>query len=476
MTTFNFELNNKPNKTGLYNIQIRITQNKRHKRIKTSVYVKSRNDFNAIAKNENWVRKSEPLQAKYNAILKDELQQAKDTYQELKNENQASLENIKNRIVSSETSDSFLEFAKERTLQIYNEGSYRNYKKYNGFINKLEEFLKTTNKTDVLFVEITPEFIYRFDSYLKSLENSRRKGSMLHPNSIAKIFDIFKALINLHFRLHRLNPNASPFTGFSGGKTIPTTKQKLSIAEIQKLADLDLPADTPIWHSRNCFMFSFYFAGIRAADVLQMRWSNITSDGRLVYTMDKSDKIRDLNIHDKALELLRLYYRGDSKQTDYIFPFLDSKADYAKATSKQMISTLPPEMVVKLLDTVNRKNTLVDKYLKEIAQMAGIDVNVTLHIARHSFAKRAAEVKISNNITKLMLAHSNIKETENYMGNFNTEAVDNAMNTIFSYDDDYRAQLISKVREMSTEQVRLLLISYARLDNFMCFLFYLSEL
>ena len=457
MTTFNLEVNNKPNKNGLFNIQIRITQNKKHKRIKTTVYVKSRYDFNAIAKNENWVRKSEPLHVKHNSVLKDELENAKRTYQELKSQNQASLENIKNTIVSKEISGSFLQFAKERTIQIYNEGSYRNYKKYNGFSNKLETYLNSTNKTDLLFSEITPEFIYKFDSYLRTLKNSRKKDAMLHPNYIAKLFDIFKAIINLHIKINKLNPNSSPFNGFSGGRTIPTSKPKLNIAEVKKIEDLELPLNSPMWHSRNCFLFSFYFAGIRAADVLQMRWKNITSDGRLEYTMDKSDKIRDFHIHEKALELLKLYYKEDSKPNDYIFPFLNSKADYAKANTPELIATLPPEMIVKLLDTVNRKNTLVDKNLKAIAKMVGIEVVVTFHIARHSFAKRAADVNISNNITKLMLAHSNIKETENYMGNFNTKAVDDAMNTIFSYDNDPKAQIVSLVKEMDTEQARLFL-------------------
>ena len=457
MTTFNFDLNNRPNKNGLYNIQIRITQNKIHKRIKTPIYVKSPNDFNAIAKHENWVRKTEPLQARYNSILKDELEKVKDAYQELRGQNQASLENIKNKVVSDEVSSSFLEFAKERTTQIYNEGSYRNYKKYNGFCNKLETYLSTLNKKDLLFSEITPEFIFRLDNYLRTLRNTRKKNAMLHPNYIAKLFDIFKAIINLHIKINRLNPNSSPFNGFSGGKTIPTSKPKLNIAEVKKIEDLELPVNSLIWHSRNCFLFSFYFAGIRAADVLQMRWKNITSDGRLEYTMDKSDKIRDFHIHEKALELLKLYYKEDSKPYDYIFPFLNSKADYAKANTPEMIATLPPEMIVKLLDTVNRKNTLIDKNLKAIAKMVGIEVVVTFHIARHSFAKRAADVNISNNITKLMLAHSNIKETENYMGNFNTKAVDEAMDTIFSYDNDPKAQIASIVKEMDAEQARMLL-------------------
>lgn len=366
MTTFNLELNNKPNKNDLFNIQIRITQNKKHKRIKTMVYVKSRNDFNAIAKNENWVRKSEPLHAKFNAILVKEIQDAKDVYQVLRSENQASLESIKNSIVSKEVSRSFLEFAKERTQEIYNQGNYRNYKKYNGFCNKLEEYLKTKNKTDILYCEITAGFLTKFDAYLRTLTNSRKKNeSLLHNNYIVKILDTFKALIGKYIISNDLVNNVNPFDTFKIGGTIPTQKAKLSIAEIQKIEKLDLPVNSLIWHSRNCFLFSFYFAGIRAADVLQMRWKNLTNERRLQYTMDKVDKVLNFHIHDKALELIELYMSEDAKPNDYIFPFLDSDAEYAKADTPEAFSTLSPTMKVKLLNAVNSKNALINKYLKK---------------------------------------------------------------------------------------------------------------
>jgi integrase len=458
MTTFNFDLNNRPNKNGIYNIQIRITQNKIHKRIKTPIYVKSPNDFNAIAKHENWVRKAEPLQARYNATLKDELEKVKEAYQELRGQNQASLENIKNKVVSDEVSSSFLEFAKERTTQIFNEGAYRNYKKYNGFCNKLETYLKSINKTDLLFSELTTGFVIKFENYLRTLNNTKKKDTArLHQNYIAKLFDIFKALVNKNMIINHINPNSSPFIGFTGGKTIATQKPKLSCDEVQKIEELDLPVDSLIWHSRNVFLFSFYFAGIRAGDVLQLRWKNIKSDGRLEYTMDKNNKVRDFRIHDKALQMLKLYYNVDSKPNDYIFPFLDSKADYAKANTPELISTLPPEMIVKLLDSVNRKNSLINKELGLISNMIGVEQKITLHIARHTFAKRAADVKTDNNITKLMLAHSNLKETEIYMGNFNTKEVDDAMDIIFNYGDDPKAQIANMVKEMDTEQAKLLL-------------------
>ncbi len=58
-----------------------------------------------------------------------------------------------------------------------------------------------------------------------------------------------------------------------------------------------------MWHARNVWLFSYYFAGIRISDVLQMQWSDLM-DGRLYYTMNKNEKPLSLKIPNQAKELL----------------------------------------------------------------------------------------------------------------------------------------------------------------------------
>ena len=59
--TFNFELNNKPSKNKTYAILLRITQNQKHKRIKTPIAVSKKSDFNKDAKQGNWIRQENPI-------------------------------------------------------------------------------------------------------------------------------------------------------------------------------------------------------------------------------------------------------------------------------------------------------------------------------------------------------------------------------------------------------------------------------
>ena len=194
--TFNLELNNKANKKKTYTIFLRITQNKKHVRKKTTVEVKRKSDFNPKAKPGSWIRTSEPNHKVWNDALEKEIEDAKKSYRKLKSSGLATKELIKSKIISSDTSPSFLEFAKARTQDIFDKGGYRNYKKYNGFCNKLEAHLSTLHKKDILFSEVTTSFLGKFENYLFTLFNTRHKGAKLHPSTISLTIRIFKTLIN----------------------------------------------------------------------------------------------------------------------------------------------------------------------------------------------------------------------------------------------------------------------------------------
>lgn len=456
--TFNIEINKTPSKKGTYAIFLRITQNRKHKRIKTGIELKSINDFNLEAKYGSWIRKSEPNYSKWNNNLQDEIEKAKDAYKALKDSGIVSTENIKSVLKAGETSSSFLEYAKHRANEIFNEGGYRNYKRYNGFINKLESYLKTIKKQDISFSEITPSFLLNFKAYLNTLRNTRDLEATLHPNTIAVNFKIFKALINKSIPEGRVKFDKNPFLGFEYAQVKSTTKEKLNESEIKLIEELVLPENTLIWHCRNSFLFSFYMAGIRAGDFIQLRWNNITSEGRLEYRMGKTDKDRSIKLHDKAKEILQHYYKPESKPSDYIFPFLDSSAPYAKnSITPEQKATLPPQTVVKLDSITNSKNSLINKYLNKIAQLAGIEKHISFHIARHSFAKIAKDNKVDNNHLKNLLGHSNIKITEAYMGNFETEETDSVMASIFSKGKTPKEQLKALLEKMNPKEIKTLL-------------------
>jgi len=70
------------------------------------------------------------------------------------------------------------------------------------------------------------------------------------------------------------------------------------------------------------WLFSFYFGGMRASDVMRLRWDDFR-DSRIYYTMGKNSKSVSLKIPEKAQKILSLY-RSQRRHVEDLY-FLNSK-------------------------------------------------------------------------------------------------------------------------------------------------------
>lgn len=454
MATFTFEIKNRPNRAGKFPIYLRITQNRKHKRIKTTIELNRMNDFNPKAKQDNWIKKQEPNHKKWNDILAKELERGKDAFRKLEEEGMATSA-ISSIIAEQGKPSSFLDYARERTNENFSEGGIRIWRIYNGFCNKLEAFLKENKKTDLPFAELSPALLSKFKSYLHTLHNVREPEKMLHPNTIALNLRIFKTIVNKAVKEGLIKPEKNPFLSFEN-KTIKTTKEKLTDEELERIKNLELAEGSRIWDARNIFLFSFYCAGIRIGDLLQLRWMNTTPEGRLIYYMGKNHKKRDLLLIQPAKEILQLYWKEGAKPTDYIFPLLDNDQPFAGAIIPEDKETLSPAMKQKLIEQVSSKTSIVNNNLKKIKELAGLNKKLTSHISRHTFASKAKQAGIPDGRIKNILAHSNLKTTEGYMGEFSTEEDDKVLSSIFE-ESSPKARIMAKINEMKPEDLERLM-------------------
>ena len=78
-TTFGFQLATSPNTKGLYPVILRITQDRRQKKIRTTFEVKKA-DWNQKAKNYKHFRVSYPDYAKANFALQDLIREYEEKY------------------------------------------------------------------------------------------------------------------------------------------------------------------------------------------------------------------------------------------------------------------------------------------------------------------------------------------------------------------------------------------------------------
>ena len=431
MATFRFELNGRPTKNKTYVVYLRVTVGGKRKLIKTMVEIARPSDFNAKCKGENWVRGGVRDAKVLNAQLADILAKAKETYKELDKEGEVTTVALAKEMNTEVVSPSFMAFARERAQMIYDNGGWRNWRKYCGLINKLDAFRKKRRMADIAVADMTVELLTRFDNFLHKWENEREPGKLLHPNTIEVQFNILRTLVHRAIEVGIMEASRDPFLVFKY-KGVKTVKEKLDDSEMERIINLELEEGSLIWHCKNYFLFSYYCAGIRAADLIQLRWGNVTGSGRLHYQMGKNHKERDLLLVEQAMEILSHYHREDAKATDYIFPLLSNDAEYAGYVTQADKDRMKPELRHKMYQDISSKNALINKYLKKIAEKAEIAKPLSMHISRHSFAHIAQEAGAESSAIKNILGHSNLATTERYMGSFDTSKIDETLRNVFA--------------------------------------------
>lgn len=465
--TFGFVLGSKPRSNGKYPVVLRITKNRKSKKVNTPLEVKKQ-DWNQKAKDYRHFRSS-CLEAKVNnEMLQSVIEEYRKKYYELEIQGEATPEAILHEVEEKEKS--FLNYAKKVAKEIADAGRYRDYKKHNSFIRKLEAFLRQRNRKDLLFSEIKLSLLRDFDNFLRTLPNERNPEQCLHQNTIAGIFKIFKRVLNKAIKIDGLmkvddNPflEESKFT-----KEKKTLKEGLDSAEIESIESLQLKEGSLIWHTRNAFLFSYYCRGIRSADLLALRWNNIIDNGqRLHYIMSKSNKEITNELVEQAIDILALYNNEKRTGIDYIFPFLDGNKPWAKYTRQEDIDKLPTKIKEKMYRHIDSGRSKINKNLKEIAKLANISKPLSAHIARHSFAQLCVNEKVDSFTLQTMLGHTKQETTRKYCGGFDSRSIDTELNRVFERhpkqaDCDLH-ELVQQLKTLSPELLgRVIALAYQR--------------
>ena len=161
MKTINFELNGRENVDKTRTIFLRITENRKHLKIKTGIKV-FKTDFNKKAKFGKWIRESNQEHAKLNETLRKLYNGADDS-------KQGTSESIINKISGNDT-DSFFKYTDFLINRFEGKEKIRSAMRYNSVKNKLVKFIadKHKGKKDLLLSDITVTFLKDYEVYMKS--------------------------------------------------------------------------------------------------------------------------------------------------------------------------------------------------------------------------------------------------------------------------------------------------------------------
>ena len=256
-------------------------------------------------------------------------------------------------------------------------------KNYYTTVKYLKEFVSNQfKKQDIYLSELDYEFITKFEYFLRIRKPKDHQKGMTN-NGVMKHLERFRKIIRLGVKLGWLNKN--PFELFQL-KMHKVEIGFLTSEELQKIEKkvLTLPR---VEYVRDLFIFSYY-TGMAYIDVMQLTPNNIIlgMDGNqwIKTVREKTNTIVSVPILPKAAAIIELYK--------------NSPRALAKGSLFPVIS-----------------NQKLNSYLKELADLCKIEINLTFHLARHTFA---TSVTLSNGVpietVSKMLGHTTIRTTQIY--------------------------------------------------------------
>ena len=248
---------------------------------------------------------------------------------------------------------------------------YRTCKKHVG------EFIKKKyKKNDIPVQDVNHKFITGLEYYLKTTRNCAH-------NSAIKYITNFKKIIRIAHANDWIDKD--PFLHWKGKLKI-VEREFLTQEEIQKIIDKELKMER-LDQVRDIFIFCC-FTGLAYADV-----KKLTKDD-VVIGVDGEQWIKTRRT------------KTDTRSNIPILPIAQTIIE------KYMDNEL---MKVKNLVLPVLSNQKMNAYIKEIADLCGINKNLTFHLARHTFA---TTVTLSNGVpiesVSKMLGHTNLKTTQHY--------------------------------------------------------------
>ena len=351
------------------------------------------------------VRRNHNNADEINAIITRRISEAEAEILKHKAEREeATADDLKAAISPERNEGDFFSYADGTIADLKRRGQIYTHKRFKSIVKKFRAY----TGEPLPFTRITPKLLRDYETHLIEQHGNA-------PNTVRTNFNAIRTIFYRAIKEGLVEQGDNPFFSFTPVKEAKTKRGKLTWEEVQAIEALPLEERSLIWNVRNYFLFSFYCAGIRFGDLAKMTWGNLQNE-RLTYAMSKTGTVKSIKLLPQARAVLD-HYGPPGADSDYIFPILKR---YNTATPLKMVSA------------VSAQNALVNKYLKKIADRAGIKIHLSFHISRHSFADIARTKGWDIYTISKALGHANIRVTEKYLKGFDADALDEKMESLFS--------------------------------------------
>lgn len=301
------------------------------------------------------------------------------------------VDDITERFRKQTDKSSLFSFMESLIASYKRHGQYRTSETYLSTLNSLKRF---RNNKDVELIDLNEEFIISYEHYLKT------EG--VQHNTISFYMHRLRAVYNKAVDEGFIEQR-HPFKHIKIGieKTI---KRAIPIRYIKKLKALELKESSSKDLARDIFLFSFYTRGMSFVDIAHLQKKDL-KDGILSYRRKKTGQKLFIHWESCMAQIATKYCSKES--SPLIFKFLDeTKGDIRK----QYHNTL----------------TIINRNLKLLGKDIGLEIPLTMYVARHSWATIARSEGVPISIISEGMGHENEKTTQIYLASLDNKIIDKA--------------------------------------------------
>ncbi len=299
--------------------------------------------------------------------------------------------------------EEFNRYAREYSLFNFMEGIIAKLKQ-NGKIRTSETYKSTLNSfkrfrddDDIMLEGLTSQIMEEYEAW------HRQRG--VTDNTISFYTRILRATYNRAVEqeiIEDRNPFKRVYTGIE-----KTVKRALPLPVIKKIKALDLSHAPSVEFARDMFLMSFYLRGMSFIDMAFLKKSDLKY-GSITYRRRKTGQRLVIAWTAEMQQLLDKYPKNE---TEYLLPIIRRKGTVERFTCRNV-------------------GYNINRNLKKVAGKIGLEIPLTLYVARHSWASAAKAKGIPLSVISEGLGHDSETTTQIYLASLDTSVIDKANSLI----------------------------------------------
>jgi len=268
--------------------------------------------------------------------------------------------------------------------------------------NSLLKFLKKNRKSSLTFIDVSVEFLKKYEKWMLDNGNS--------TTTISIYIRSLRTMINLGIDKGLLERQYYPF-----GKrkyVIPSAKnikKALTLEEIKRIVEYTPKSERQHW-AKDFWILSYLCNGINIKDLALLKFENLQENQISFYRAKTKNayranpKLITIALLPQANTIIERLSSKSKAPNNYIFDIINDTDD--GNTQRR---------------NIQQTTKLINKYMKQIGEALEIDKPLTTYAARHSFATVLKRSGASIEFISESLGHKNVQTTENYLDSFELE-------------------------------------------------------